>query len=175
MPRRPRSHPFPLSPGPTPPVVAPHVLRVVPCLPSGSSSTIEPINSFSCTDLDRPSTHTQAMCNDREIIATLKAMQAFVPDSPRTSFVAPFSPDLEVEQGGHSCRPSYGINQPQLYPYTLSDDDLWAEQMVANILAVSRLVATNSLAMSNLIQGPLSYRERLTVILFRSLILPSSL
>ena len=70
-------------------------------------------------------------------------MQAFVPDSPRTSFIAT-SPDLEVEEGSYSRRPSYVINQPQLYPYTPSDDDLWAEQMVANILAVSRLVATAS-------------------------------
>jgi len=71
-------------------------------------------------------------------------MQAFVPDSPRTSFIAPapapFSPDLEAsaEDASYPCRPPNVINQPQLYPYTLSDDDLWAEQMVANILAVSR-------------------------------------
>jgi hypothetical protein len=25
---------------------------------------------------------------------------------------------------------------PQLYPYTLSEDDIWAEEKVANILAV---------------------------------------
>jgi hypothetical protein len=84
--------------------------------------------------------HSQAKCNDHDIISTLKAMQAFVPDSPRTSFIAPFSPDLvvEAEDGSYSSRPPHVIEQPQLYPYTLSDDDLWAEQMVANILAVSR-------------------------------------
>lgn len=82
--------------------------------------------------------HSQTMCNDNNIIATLKAMQSFVPDSPRTSFIAPFSPDLETEEGSYSCRPPHVIHQPQLYPYTLSDDDIWAEQMVANILAVSR-------------------------------------
>ena len=81
--------------------------------------------------------HSQAKCKDHDIISTLKAMQAFVPDSPRTSFIAPSSSEPETEEGSYSCRPPYVINQPQLYPYTLSDDDLWAEQMVANILAVS--------------------------------------
>ena len=102
-------------------------------------------------------------------------MQPFVPESPRTSFIAPFSPDLEAEEGSYSCRPPYILNQPQLYPYTLSDDDIWAEQMVASILAVSTLVVSTSLAMSNLIQGPLSYQERLIIIFLGSLILPSSL
>ncbi len=115
------------------------------------------------------------MCNDNNIIATLKAMQSFVPDSPRTSFIAPFSPDLEAEEGSYSCRPQHVISQPQLYPYTLSDDDIWAEQMVASILAVSTHLATTPLAMSNLIQGPLSYQARLIVILLGSLIFPSSL
>ena len=89
----------------------------------------------------------QDKCNDNDVIATLKAMQAFVPDSPRTSFIVPFSPDLEAEEGTYSRRPSYVINQPQLYPYTLSDDDIWAEQMVADILAVSRVAATAPAAM----------------------------
>lgn len=71
-------------------------------------------------------------------------MQAFVPDSPRTSFIAPSPPDLEPDEGTYSRRPSYVVNQPQLYPYTLSDDDIWAEQMVANILAVRRVAATAS-------------------------------
>jgi hypothetical protein len=40
------------------------------------------------------------------------------------------------EDGNSSRRPSYSIHVPQLYPYTLSEDDTWAEGMVANILAV---------------------------------------
>lgn len=75
-------------------------------------------------------------------------MQAFVPDSPHTSFIATVSPpDREVENR-YSRRPSYVVNQPQLCPYTLSDDDLWAEEMVANILAVSPVIATTSLLMA---------------------------
>src|SRR5258706_13356423 len=38
------------------------------------------------------------MCNDTNIIATLKDVQAFVPDLPRNGFIAPFSPDLEVRR-----------------------------------------------------------------------------
>jgi hypothetical protein len=102
-------------------------------------------------------------------------MQAFVLDSPRTSFIAATSPDLEIDEGGYSRRPSYVTNQPQLYPYTLSDDDIWAEQMVSNILAVRGLVVTTPVGCLILFTGPLPYQSRLTVIKFQSLILLPSL
>lgn len=64
-------------------------------------------------------------------------MQASVPESPRISHRNSLPPlSLEGEDGNSSRRPSYGVNLPQLYPYTLSEDDIWAEEMVANILAV---------------------------------------
>ena len=64
-------------------------------------------------------------------------MQAFVPESPRISHRNSLPPvSLEGEDGNSSRRPSYSFNIPQLYPYTLSEDDIWAEEMIANILAV---------------------------------------
>jgi hypothetical protein len=78
--------------------------------------------------------------DDDDVMYTLKDMQAFVPESPRISHrnsLPPMSISLEGgEDGNSSRRPSYSIHVPQLYPYTLSEDDIWAEEMVANILAV---------------------------------------
>jgi hypothetical protein len=79
--------------------------------------------------------------DDNDVIYTLKGMQASVPESPRISHrnsLPPMSMSLEGgEDGNSSRRPSYSIHVPRLYPYTLSEDDIWAEEMVANILAVS--------------------------------------
>ena len=75
--------------------------------------------------------------NDDDVIYTLKDMQASVPESPRISHRNSLPPlSLEGEDGTSSRRPSYSFNVPQLYPYTFSEDDIWAEEMVANILAV---------------------------------------
>jgi len=43
---------------------------------------------------------------------------------------------LEGEGGNLSRRPSYGIDVHQLYPYTLLEGDISAEDMVENGLAV---------------------------------------
>src|SRR5258706_13689809 len=75
--------------------------------------------------------------NNDDVLYTLKGMQAYVPESPRISHRNSLPPmSLEGEDGKSSRRPSYSFNIPQLYPYTLSEDDIWAEEMVANILAV---------------------------------------
>ena len=63
-------------------------------------------------------------------------MQAAVPESPRISFRASPPLTLEGEESNCSRRPSYSVHEPQLYPYILSEDDIWAEEMVAHILAV---------------------------------------
>src|SRR5258706_434835 len=42
---------------------------------------------------------TDSPIHDNNTISTLKAMRSFVPDSPRTSFIAPFSPDIELRRG----------------------------------------------------------------------------
>ena len=74
--------------------------------------------------------------DDTDVIRTLKSMQASTPESPQISFRASLPPTLEGEDSICSRRPSYCVNGPQLYPYILSEDDTWAEEIVANILAV---------------------------------------